>query len=196
MSPNDFFDAMRYFGDPKIPDGSNAAVITRAYLGQLEPYGSEVLELAAETLLKTRKHRNFPLPEECRRACVEAQNELAERRMAGKPRKKSSDPWSQERIKLADRLMHSDIGRLSADEGWIVHLHDWCRENQRLPNAYESEKVRRKGLEIKMERDRLSGQSAGNRATMRIMQSIGRAMEKKRHCLETLAKENSGEGAV
>ena len=80
MTPQEFFDSMRYFGEPYMPDGVNPAVIMAAYISELDRYTPDVLALGAETLLKTRTFRNFPLPEECRRACVDAQNELAHRR--------------------------------------------------------------------------------------------------------------------
>jgi len=175
---------MRYFGEPKIPDGVDSSVIMKVYREEIERYGPEVIQAAAEHLIKTRKHRNFPLAEECRRACVEAQNAIAERKLAEKPRKMSSDPWSMDRIRQANQMMDSTIGRLAAEEGWIIHLHDWCRENGRLPNPMEGEKVRSKGLAIKAERDRIDAMPGAN---MRIVKAVGSAMQRKREKLGKMA---------
>jgi hypothetical protein len=195
MTPQGFYDAMRFFGEPKIPDGVDQSVILKAYRSELDRYAPDVLALGAEMMLKSRKHRNFPLPEECRRACVDAQNELAERRLrdaedGASKAKADREPWAPWRISLADRMMNSVIGRLAADEDWIVHLHDWCRENGRMPNGYEGERVRGKGLNIRAERERLAGQAARMpvaTAIGRIVHAVASARAKKHARLAALA---------
>ena len=191
MTPQGFYDAMRFFGEPKIPDGVDEAVILKAYRSELDRYTPDVLALGAEMMLKSRKHRNFPLPEECRRACIEAQNELAEQARrevenAGKHSKDDGDPWAPWRIKFANSLMNSDLGRQAALEDWIVHLHDWCRENRRLPDGFEAGSVRRKGLEIKAERERLAAQAV-KLPTMRIVKACADARAKKHAQFAALA---------
>jgi len=42
--------------------------------------------------------------------------------------------WTTAAVATADRLIVCDLGRLAADEGWILSLHDFCRKNRALPN--------------------------------------------------------------
>jgi hypothetical protein len=44
---------------------------------------------------------------------------------------------------IADKLIVSDLGRLAADEGWVLALHDFCRHNHRLPNQTEQHRCKR-----------------------------------------------------
>jgi hypothetical protein len=90
-------------------------------------------------------------------------------------------------------MMNSDIGRLAAEEGWIVHLHDWCRENARLPNRFEGEKVRATGLGIRAEREHMA---RGAGASHPIVKSGSRALEAKRSRLVQIAVGNSTEDAA
>ena len=43
--------------------------------------------------------------------------------------------WSKPRIEKADELINSDIGRRAANEGWIIALHDYCRERCDIPRT-------------------------------------------------------------
>jgi hypothetical protein len=54
--------------------------------------------------------------------------------------------WEIDRIRLADSLMASAPGKRAADEGWIIALHDFCRERSRLPNADEEMRIKSASL--------------------------------------------------
>ncbi len=190
MNVDGFLDAMRFFGEPKRPEGGDLAVVFAAYQRELGRYRSDVLQLAADQLIAKRNHRNFPLLAECLQACRDAQEQIAiqqqrEAENAHKTNPKpSGDPWSEQRVRQADRMMASEIGRLAAEEGWIIHLHDWCREQGRLPNKFEGEKVRAKGLAIKAEREEMARKGG---ASNPIVKSIARAMISKRNRLSAIA---------
>ena len=121
MTPQQFMDAMYFFGAPNVPENSDFATILAAYSRALGQYEGDVLETAADILLRRRKHRNFPLLAECLQACSDARDELALRRKDAQPKRpKIEVEWTEERIKQADRMMNSDMGRLAAREGWII----------------------------------------------------------------------------
>jgi hypothetical protein len=189
VTPDDFLDAMEFFGEPRMVESTAMTVVMAAYHAEIAPYGPDVLKLAAETMIRVRKHRNFPLPEECRRACVDAQNELAAKRLASAPRKELADPWSPARIHLADSLMRSEQGALAAHEGWIITLHDWVRKHGRLPGDFERDRVRRAGLafEARCRARSVEMEKPQNIGALRIMAPITRAFEAKRKRLTAIA---------
>jgi hypothetical protein len=194
MDAQSFFDAMRFFGEPSLPDNADKTTIYGAYARALSHYGGEVLQRAADGMLATRSLRKFPLLAECLDACRGAQDEIAgeakrtndDRRQAAK----SGDPWSQERVRLANGMISSGIGRQAAAEGWIISLHDFCREQARLPNKFEAEKVRSAALARKAERERREREFGGN---PRMIQAVAKAMEAKRARLSALANEAQSE---
>jgi hypothetical protein len=51
-------------------------------------------------------------------------------------------PFSGWRIKLADDLIMCPMGKEAAKEGWILALHDFARENGRLPTGSEISRVK------------------------------------------------------
>jgi hypothetical protein len=188
MTPQEFFDLMLIFGMPDFSEQGEIEPITDAYLKPLGNYSSDTLRRAADDLLATRKIRKFPLPAECMQACRDAQEELAieaKRENDGKRRETiPSDPWSPERVKRADAMMDSSVGREAANEGWIISLHDFCREQGRLPNGFETVKVRIAALARKAERERRERLFGGN---PKLIQSVARAMETKASRLSAIA---------
>ena len=186
MNVQGFIDAMRIFGDPKVPNGMQDEDFFGAYHRGLARFSAEALELAAEQMLATREKRTFPLPAECLAMCRDAQDEISLRDEGSLARRPASDrypEWSPERVAAADRMMSSEIGRLAASEGWIIHLHDWCRENSRLPTGSEQKKVQAKGLAIKMERERMATMPEAN---TRMVAAIGDAIRVKQAKLTRL----------
>ncbi len=194
MDAQSFFDAMRFFGEPNLPENADKTTIYGAYARALSQYNGEVLQRAADGMLAARSQRKFPLLAECLDACRSAQDEIAgeAKRENDDQRQtaKSKDPWSPERIKLANGMMRSDLGRQAAEEGWIISMHDFCREQGRLPNRFEAEKVRSAALARKVERERREREFGGN---PRMIQAVAKAMEAKRARLSALALSAAGE---
>jgi hypothetical protein len=103
-------------------------------IGYYEP---DVLQAAAQRIIDTRNDRRFPLPSEIRKVCAEV---IDDRRKASLPvhpaaGDKKLSPWSPERVKLANELVQTEIGRRAAREGWLLILHDWVRANGELPRS-------------------------------------------------------------
>lgn len=100
----------------------------------LRVYTPSVLERACKRIVDTRKDRYFPLPAECRAACEEIvkieKAESATRLDEPKHKFSGHADWQ---YRLADDLIMSDLGRRAARDGWILSLHDFCRNNGRLP---------------------------------------------------------------
>lgn len=194
MDAQSFFDAMRFFGEPNLPENADKTTIYGAYARALSQYNGEVLQRAADGMLAARSQRKFPLLAECLDACRSAQDEIAgEAKRENDDRRqtaKSKDPWSPERLKQADRMINSDVGRQAAEEGWIISLHDFCREQGRIPNRFEAEKVRSAALIRKAEREERERNFGGN---PRMIQSVARAMETRRVRLSALANESRPE---
>lgn len=105
----------------------------------LAPFTKDVLAAAAEHILRTRDPRKqgqrwFPSPRECIEAC-----ELMQRTMNVQATpllsygNRDPSPWAGWRVKLANDLMRTEMGRQAAREGWNGVLWNFARENQRLP---------------------------------------------------------------
>ena len=110
-------------------------------IGAVKHYEGDILQRAAQTIIDTRTDRRFPLPAEIRKVCFEIASDERRSKLAfeGGEKFKASDPWSPQRIRLADELMRTPMGREAAEGGWIVCLHDFVRKNGRLPE-FESQK--------------------------------------------------------
>lgn len=193
MTPQNFIDTMRSFGEPDIPDTADPAAVLLPYHQYLAKYGADVLQRAANRIASTRKIRKFPLLAECLEACRDAQDEVAAQvqRENGAARRasKSVDPWSPQRVELADKLMRSDAGLQAADEGWIIFLHDFCREQGRLPNKFEAEDIRAKGLRLNAEsaeREKQFREAGGN---PKLLQAVTKAFTTRKIRLSALARE-------
>ncbi len=101
----------------------------------LSGYKAEVLDAAAQYLIDNRTDRRFPLPADCRKACNEASRRLqSERPTLQTETEPKFGEFSDARIKLADDLVaRSSIAKEAARDGWVLVLHDFCREHGMLP---------------------------------------------------------------
>jgi hypothetical protein len=109
----------------------------------LRPYGQETLKYARERIINTRTERSFPLPAECKKVCdLIASREEIEHGVGRLDVGKVPPQFSDARIKLADDLVMTAMGKEAAKDGWILALHDFCRDNARLPGGNEIAKVK------------------------------------------------------
>jgi hypothetical protein len=109
----------------------------------LRGYSASCLEAAAQKLIDTRTDRRFPLPAECKKVCDEfASREHQERQAQSLQVDRPPPVYSDSRIRLADDLIQTPMGREAAREGWIGSLHDFARENARLPTGSEIARVK------------------------------------------------------
>jgi len=100
----------------------------------LRVYTPSVLDRACKRIVDTRKDRYFPLPAECRAACEEiVKVEKAENTNRLDEPKHKFAGHADWQYRLADDLIMCGLGRRAAEEGWILSLHDFCRNNGRLP---------------------------------------------------------------
>ncbi len=114
-----------------------------AYLGEvaklLGGYTEAELSKAGDILLSGHKGRMWPTPAQCVEACQAARGKPT----SLPPEGPKYPEWSREARAAADRLIVSDMGRLAADDGWALALHDFCRQTRRLPNATEQHRLKR-----------------------------------------------------
>jgi hypothetical protein len=145
---------LQVFQPQKAEDPAAWVAVYQTTLGS---FSDEALTLAAQRIIATRDVRSFPLPAECSIAWREAINNMALDEMrAGRPDNSAEirggpfdqryPEWSERRRKRADELIQSDMGRQAAKEDWIWTLWEFCRENERLPDQHEAQRVRAKGM--------------------------------------------------
>ena len=131
-----FITALRvHFMRPKAETEDDRTVEKewmRSMMRSLGGYDADVLEKAAADILANRTDRRFPLPAECKKACDEVLKwkQLASPKLQDQAVPNDKYEWA---YKLADDLICGPLGREAARDGWILSLHDFIRNNQRLP---------------------------------------------------------------
>jgi hypothetical protein len=120
---------------------------TMSMVDGLRGYDASILERAAQRIILTRKDPGFPYLAQCRDACEQI---IKLDRAAETPKfvPGSVDPKSLQ-SKYDQAYAHADwlimqgpMGKQAANEGWILTLHDFIRENGRLPKDYEITKCK------------------------------------------------------
>lgn len=102
----------------------------------LKSYDGWVIDAAATRMIASRTKPGYPFPGEVAEVCRQI---IAEDRR-GKPELlKASQPANP--YKLADELIRGQLGKRAAREGWAITLHDFIRDNGRLPNEYETSRL-------------------------------------------------------
>lgn len=139
---------------PAAAKGDDGDLWLRSMDRVLRGMEPEVLALAAEIIIETRDPskpggRFFPAPRECIAACNEARNRMT----LAKPRPllaaPKGDDMSEDRIKFANILVQTEMGRQAAREGWVGTLWDFCRKQARLPTSeHEVAQCRRIAAEV------------------------------------------------
>ena len=117
---------------------------------ELRGFDAPTLARAAEEIIRHRTDRRFPLPADCRKACLEARKWVeADRRFAALPMQPQTTEmqwWERER--LADDLVMCPAGRQAAQEGWIGCLHASAVKTGKLPPASEFGALKRQAKEF------------------------------------------------
>lgn len=166
-----FLDPLReVYPLPKHAE-TNLEKFFSVYLKMLKTFADDTLSAAADHIMEVRNVRTFPLPAECNAACKHVID--AARYGEHKPSREGNrhehlpfeqryPEWQEWRIKKANELVCSDLGREALGEGWIVSLHDFCREQQRVPDRHELVSVRNKGLEVSKDFEAAVKAAVGN----------------------------------
>lgn len=107
----------------------------------------DVLMRAADEIVRTRKAVRTPVVAELVEACKEAKYWVErESSKDGLPLDKDDVRkfalWSDERLRLANDLVMTPVGKAAAKEGWIRGLHDFIREHARMPAENEIVRLR------------------------------------------------------
>lgn len=121
------------FGKPDTSD-------VKAYLAEValatNGFAEGVQDDACTEIMKHHKSRVFPTPAQCRKACEDVVEQRGQAAMR-KPLPVFHPAWSKPVMAKADSLIRGPLGKRAADEGWILSLHDFCRNEQRLPVNFE-----------------------------------------------------------
>jgi len=141
------------------------------------------LDTAADRIAKTAKF--FPKPAEVIEVCEAI---VAERAPKG-----ATPPvnlfFTGEAFRAANRLIRSEMGKEAARDGWIGQLHDFCRENARLPKGFEISKLK---TEAKLFDQAYSACCAGKGGTLNTaLKKLGETFLAKRNDLAAIANGDS-----
>lgn len=147
-----------HFPPPKL-EGADVRDWMDGIRDVLVRHDEAIVERAARLIVATRKApKVFPLPSEIEEAIAKVID--TDRRASFVPGERkpiTSDErydarnaaWRHDRQRLAVDLVNGPMGRKAAEEGWILSLWDYCRNNGSLPReGHEVERVRRDGIEV------------------------------------------------
>lgn len=124
------------YGSPS-KDAAEAQAIVSEYARLMNKYSDSELEAAGDKIARTRKFKSWPTIGDCIAALEDYRAEAYEKNA---PERKTAIPhpeWSKARIAEADRMIQCEMGEKAAREGWVLSLHDFCREKQRMPKQSE-----------------------------------------------------------
>lgn len=156
------------YGTPTTPD---PPAFKAAVRDALAGFDAEVIDALRLRLVREWTKAKWPLPAELRAFAGQEANRLhAERRTAEHMAKQARDPWSDESIREADRMILCDLGYEAAQDGWIIPLHGHFRETGAWPDAGEISKLKRAGLKL---------QNNIARSRKLPVASLGRAFEQR-----------------
>lgn len=128
------------YGQPS-KDANEVALIIAEYARHMEGYSVSELSSAADFIARTRKFKSWPTIGDCIEALDDRRQKIRE---DNAPERSTAEPypeWSKRRIAEADLMLASELGRQAAREGWVLSMHDFCRNNRRLPRAHEIGKL-------------------------------------------------------
>jgi hypothetical protein len=144
---SDFIQELSLHFHKKLDSEADEDMWLASMRRNLQGYSADVIRRGCRRIIDFRKERFFPLPSECRKACEEViQLEKASstpKFVPGTPDPKSLQSKYDQAYAHADWLiMQGPMGKQAANEGWILTLHDFIRENGRLPKDYEITKCK------------------------------------------------------
>lgn len=157
---------------------------------ELSGFSPDVVDRAADELIRTRKKPQTPIIAECIDACASAKRWVDANRDSGRlPIDGGAGPighldWTAERLKLASELMATPLGKQAAKEGWVGALWSFARKHSRLPQP---------GAETNGCKDAAKGfdeayavcvRDAGSNPLMRKLEALGAEMLRRRHAIE------------
>lgn len=184
-----------HFPPPRGLDESLERAWLESISRSLEFYKPDVIAAAAQLILDERGEMNgvrrFPLPKEIKQACHEVLNRRsAEQRASTLPIAAESDnQFADWRVRLADELIMTAMGRDAARGGWILGLHEFCRREARAPNDREIPQIRREAKEFDAAYETCV---MGGWPEARGLERLGRSMLDRR---EALRQRVLGDGA-
>lgn len=117
---------------PKRLEDENVDAWVLEWENALKQFDGWVIEAAATRIIHDRTQAGFPFPAEVRRICyqVVADDRKSQPRLDAE--KTQRDPY-----KLANELIHQEIGKRAAREGWALTLRDFIAREGRLPGDSE-----------------------------------------------------------
>lgn len=146
-----FLEAVLLHYPPYRWDEEQEKSWSKTMIVELRGFGPAVLDKAITNMIRTRKDRRTPLVAECVQACVEAKRWIdieSGKQDLPLEKQKTVGEYSDDRVRLANDLVMSPLGKQAAKEGWIGVLHGFCRRNLRMPMGQEIADCKREAQEF------------------------------------------------
>lgn len=136
------------------PRTDNLPGMIATYSKFLEEFSDEALELAADTMIRTMKHKSMPLPADCIDACREATRAIELRKRREQTKRKPIPVqimWTEADAKRADELFASHWGERAVNDGVEIALWDFLAQQKRWPNNNEYAELKAKSIALQAE---------------------------------------------
>lgn len=147
-------------------DDARLQIWTEGVTSECEGFSDAVRAEAFKSLRRT-KHEHKPpqialILEHCREAKRSVDAERRSRELATISEPEAAEIWSIDRIKWADVILDSPIGKKAAKEGWVLALRSFLRDHGRAPNDAETAALKRSVKEFHALREQLHRGMLGN----------------------------------
>lgn len=168
------------------PDTDNLEAYLNEFREVFEGYADAVMDKAVSRLRIERKFKTWPTIGEfkkCADACL------------GDVQRPTRVPWghdptwSKECVKQAYALIKSPMGVRAGEEGWILAMWHFCRENQRVPRGSEITDCKQSSRTFN---DAYAACLRGGFDFAVPLARLGESMIARREKLATLAAESQG----
>lgn len=150
----------------------------------LKAYTHPELDKAADMLIREFRpttKKPWPTPSQICVAAADARDLLYPAPKA----EKAHPAWQPKAVEKADKLIQGQMGQEAGDNGWVLSLHDFCRNHGRLPNEADAYRCRVDAQEFN---EAYGKASRSDLPTVRALATgIGDAMLRKRDLLSNIA---------
>jgi hypothetical protein len=169
-------------------DDDKEAAWAETMVRELSGFPDDVVERAGREMVRTRKKPQTPLVSECIDACLDAKRWIEAQRQSETLSVEHDSgvnrDWTTERLKLANDLMVTPLGKQAAKEGWVGALWSFARKNSRLPQQGKEIEGCKQAAKDFDAAYALCVRGHGDARVSAALEKIGGDMLKRRHDLE------------
>lgn len=161
---------------PEVP---NKAAFMAEYARILRGYSAAELSEATDRVLRTRRYKTWPSIADCVAAAEDVRDVKRQRQPVQPPIDNSM--WSEAARAWADDQLRNEDGRIIAEEGWLLGLHEhFCQKYARRDRTWPTAEQMRAMKENARYIDRCASGEIDMGACHSALQKLAKSMQERR----------------